>query len=74
VAFAGAATELGGWVQANPESMWGDDTDVLVQALRGEDTVLGDVEDSWRNLAACRAFYEAAESGTAVKPAELPTA
>ncbi len=74
LSLAGAASDLDGWVQANPKNMWGDDTDVLVKAFRGEDTVLGGVEDSWRNFAVCRAFYEAAESGSAVTPAELPTA
>lgn len=44
----------------------------IVAALRGEETSLGTVEDAWRNLAVCLAFYEAAEKGTVVRPPSVP--
>lgn len=44
-----------------------DDSDLiqpLVDRIRGENNSLGTVHDAWRNLAAARAFYDAAASGT----------
>ena len=44
-----------------------DDSDLiqpLVDRIRGQHNALGTVRDAWRNLAAARAFYDAAATGT----------
>lgn len=51
-----------------------DDSDLiqpLVDRIRGENNSLGTVHDAWRNLAAARAFYAAAASGTR-RPVPVP--
>ncbi|RRD05175.1 gfo/Idh/MocA family oxidoreductase [Arachnia propionica] len=52
-----------GWVELDPLP---DDSDLiqpLVDRIRGKHNALGTVRDAWRNLAAARAFYDAAASG-----------
>jgi predicted dehydrogenase len=46
----------------------------IVKHLRGEQTVLGSVEDAWENLAVARAFYDSAARGTVVTPEHLDAA
>ena len=44
----------------------------VVKVVRGEEAPVATVDDAWRNLAICRAFYQAAEAGTPVSPEALP--
>ena len=48
--------------------------DHLLAVVRGEQEPVATVEDAWRNLAACRAFYDAAGSGSVTAPAALTAA
>jgi len=52
--------------------MHDDGLDHFLACIRGEQRPIATVEDAWRNLAACRAFYDAVTSGHAVAPAGLP--
>jgi len=61
-----------GWVHTQPPSRQASGLDHLIACVRGEASPIATVEDAWRNLAACRAFYEAADAGTSVAPADIP--
>lgn len=61
-----------GWTHEEYPSAARDAIAPLIAAIRGEETVLGTIEDGWINLAVCRAFYDAAESKRAVTPEALP--
>lgn len=72
IATFGVDTETKGWSLAPAPKDARNPIDPIVAAVRGEETALGTVEDGWRNLAVCRAFYEAAERGTVVRPETVP--
>lgn len=65
------ASPFPGWVEAEPPARHGDDIDHWLALIRGQAEPAATVEDAWRNLAACAAFYEAARSGKAVAPRTL---
>jgi predicted dehydrogenase len=69
LSLSGSFPPFQGWVQVTPEAAHADGLDHLVAVLRGEAEPVATVDDAWRNLATCLAFYEAAEKGAAVKPA-----
>ncbi len=60
------------WVHTSPAATHTDGLDHLIASIRGEVPVIGTVEDAWRNLSVCRAFYAAAASGCGVAPAQPP--
>lgn len=61
-----------GWVQIPPPAAHVDGVDHFAALVRGEAEPVATIDDAWRNLAACLAFYEAAGTGRAVAPARLP--
>jgi len=61
-----------GWTHAPAPARHVSVVDDLVAVFRGEREPHGTVADAWHNLAACRAFYEAAATGTPVTPEALP--
>jgi predicted dehydrogenase len=69
---AGGLAEAAGWTTRPPRSWDADGIDHLVAVVRGEEQAIATVDDAWRNLAACLAFYEAAATGTRLPPAPLP--
>ena len=74
LSVAGEFPPFEGWVHTAPKGMHEGGLDHLVALARGEAEPVASVEDAWRNLAACLAFYEAAEAGRAVAPQEPPSA
>ena len=60
-----------GWVHLTAPSDDSVGLDSILAAVAREGEPLAGVEDAWENLSACLAFYEAAASGTVVKPAHL---
>ena len=71
MALAGAFPPFRAWVQAAPRMLYSTGLDHLVAVVRGVEQPVATVDDAWRTLAVCRAFYEAAATGRAVTPAEL---
>jgi predicted dehydrogenase len=61
-----------GWVHLSPPSGRASVLDGIVATVRDGAEPLATVDDAWHNLAACRAFYESASTGTKVTPAPLP--
>jgi predicted dehydrogenase len=61
-----------GWSQAPSPKDTHDRIAPIVARIRGEDSPLGTEDDAWVNLAACLAFYEAAEKGEVVTPPRAP--
>ena len=61
-----------GWIHVAPRPAGGNGVDHMIKVIRGEEQLVANVEDAWRNLAACVAFYEAAGAGTERAPADLP--
>lgn len=61
-----------GWLQTTPRAPSDAGLSHLLACIRGEATPIATVEDAWRNLAACLAFYEAAAAGSPVTPPTLP--
>jgi predicted dehydrogenase len=73
--IAGNFPPFNGWTQtALGGSASADLLGHFAACVRGEATPIATVEDAWRNLAVCRAFYEAAEQHASVAPAGLPGA
>jgi len=72
MSVAGPFPPFAGWVHTAPQAMHDDGLDHFLACIRGEQRPIATVEDAWRNLAACRAFYDAVTSGHAVAPAGLP--
>lgn len=72
VATYGVEDGVQGWTQAPSPKDTHDRIAPIVARVRGEDSPLGTVEDGWINLAACLAFYDAAEKGTVVEPPQVP--
>ena len=68
LALAGAFQPFTGWVQAAPRTLYSTGLDHLVAVVRGEEPPVATVDDAWRTLAVCRAFYQAAETGHAAVP------
>lgn len=62
------ASPFSGWVEAPPPARYADGVDYWLALMRGQAEPVATVEDAWRNLAACLAFYEAARSGQTVVP------
>ena len=62
-----------GWVQTAPVLDPEQGISHLVACIRREAQPIATVEDAWRNLAACLAFYQAAAEGTPRAPEALPT-
>jgi predicted dehydrogenase len=61
-----------GWTSESAPPDNSDLVQPLIDQITGHaETSLGTVEDAWENLAISIAFYEAAASGTAVRPAQL---
>ena len=71
LALAGAFDPFTGWVQAAPRVLYSAGIDHLVGVLRGEQQPIATVDEAWRTLAVCQAFYAAAASNTAVMPEAL---
>lgn len=69
--LSGALQQFGGWAHIAPQHSHAEGLDELLAAVRDDADPLATVEDAWNNLAACRAFYEAAASGSAVAPERL---
>jgi predicted dehydrogenase len=61
------------WVQTAAPAAHAEGLDHLAAVVSSEEEPIATVDDAWRNLAACLAFYEAAASGQAVRPAALTT-
>ncbi len=72
VSVTGDFPPFTGWVHSTPKATNEHGLEHLLASIRGEERPIATVEDAWRNLAACRAFYEAATSGTAVTPEAPP--
>jgi len=68
----GGFPPFSGWVETEPLQRRSDGIDHWLALIRGEAKPVATVDDAWRNLAACSAFYEAARSGRTVTPQELP--
>jgi predicted dehydrogenase len=71
LALAGAFQPFKGWVQAGPRTLYSTGLDHLLAVVRGEEQPIATIDDAWRTLAICRAFYESVEAGTAVAPTAL---
>jgi predicted dehydrogenase len=71
-AATGNFPPFNGWVQTAARATSNYGLEHLVACVRGEATPIATVEDAWRNLAACLAFYDAAQSGSAIAPASIP--
>lgn len=74
VSVAGQFPPFANWVHSAPPAMFDDGIDHLLACVRDEETPVATVEDAWRNLAVCRAFYDAAASGSLVVPENVPAA
>jgi len=72
LSLAGDFAPFTGWVHTAPQSPFTEGLDHLLALVRGEVEPVATVEDAWRNLAVCRAFYDAARSGGSVTPRALP--
>lgn len=72
VSLSGALQPFDGWAEIPRTGGYPETVDDVVALARGEGDALGTVEDAWRNLAVCRAFYDAAASGRSVVPEPLP--
>lgn len=70
---AGDFPPFTGWVHTTPGAANTDGLDHLIASIRGEESPIATVEDAWRNLSVCRAFYDAADAGSTVAPADIPT-
>jgi predicted dehydrogenase len=70
VSLAGSDGPFEGWTHGKVTGPNGDGIDEFLAAIGGGEH-LGTINDAWENLSACRAFYEASESGTIVKPKHL---
>jgi len=68
VSIAGDFPPFTGWVQTAPLATHTEGLDHLLAGIRGEESAVATVDDAWRNLAVCRAFYDAAASGGSVTP------
>ena len=73
LSVTGRLSETGGWEDVEPGPWDSEGIDHLVAAVRGEEAPIATVDDAWRNLAACLAFYAAAATGSAVSPALPPS-
>ena len=73
LSVSGAFPPFDSWVHTAPRSMQGDPVAHVIGAMRGEHAPVATVDDAWRNLSSCLAFYEAARSGSVVAPEELPS-
>jgi predicted dehydrogenase len=73
LALTGSFPPFTGWVHVTPEAAHADGLDHLAAIVRDEAEPVATVEDAWRNLAVCLAFYDAARKGTAVRPAAPAT-
>lgn len=71
LSLSGSLQPFGGWVQLPSPSGFATGVDDILAVVRGESEPFATVDDAWDNLAACRAFYEAASTGTAVAPARM---
>ena len=71
LALAGGFPPFRGWVQAAPRTLYSTGLDHLVAVVRGVEQPIATVDDAWRTLAVCRAFYEAAATGRVVTPVNL---
>lgn len=71
LALAGGFPPFRGWVQAAPRTLYSTGLDHLIRIVRGEEPPVATVDDAWRTLAVCRAFYDAAASGRAATPEQL---
>ncbi len=69
LSVAGDFPPFSGWVQTAPLATYTEGLDHFLAAIRGDEQAVATVDDAWRNLAVCRAFYEAAASGTIMPPA-----
>jgi predicted dehydrogenase len=72
LSVVGSFPPFNGWVHTAPLSSQSDGLEHLLAIIRGEQSPIATADDAWRNLAACRAFYAAAESGTVGVPEQLP--
>jgi len=72
LSVAGDFPPFSGWVQTAPLATHTEGLDHFLAAIRKEEDAVATVEDAWRNLAVCRAFYEAAASGSIITPASIP--
>lgn len=70
----GESLPVPGWLEAPQPAIHDQASDIgyVVDLVRGEREPVATVEDAWRNLAACLAFYKSAATGRVVAPAELP--
>ncbi len=73
MSVSGSFPPFEGWVQVAPESTFAEAIDEFVSYVREGKEPVATVEDAWRNLAACLAFYEAAESGRTASPQNPPS-
>lgn len=71
VSVRGNFDAFDGWVSLAPTPTYVEALDELIATVRGDGAPLGTVEDAWRNLAVCRAFYDSAAEGRTVTPATL---
>jgi hypothetical protein len=74
LALAGAFQPFTNWVQAGPRTLYSTGLDHLVAVVRRAEQPIATVDDAWRTLAVCRAFYTAADTVQAVSPAQLDDA
>jgi len=71
LSVAGDFPPFSGWVQTAALATYTEGLDHFLGAIRGDEEAVATVEDAWRNLAVCRAFYDAAASGGFMTPANL---
>lgn len=71
-AAAGDFPPFKGWVQTAPQSTFNPAVEHFAACIRGDAQPIATVEDAWRNLAACLAFYDAARAGALRAPEALP--
>lgn len=69
--LAGAFRPFTGWVEAAPRTLYSTGLDHLIAVARDQEQPIATVDDAWRTLAVCRAFYESAETGRVVVPQTL---
>jgi predicted dehydrogenase len=60
---------VGGWIQIKSPADHTAGVDSIVEAVRNPSSALATVEDAWENLSVALAFYEAAATGSIVRPA-----
>jgi predicted dehydrogenase len=63
--------EFAGWTERLMPSDDAVGIDTILKAIATNGDSLATVEDAWENFAVCLAFYEAAATGTVVKPEHL---